>query len=155
MVIPLYSSGHLCSYTHQLQLCLALYEWEATTCTKEYSNVCGVSIDWSHKSHNAPLRSGRMGKVIMYVNKTNLHMILWLIYLPRFSVSRLLLQFELSNGFQMMGKAWCCIKDVLCRFAGSSIKFQGHTGQKRWFESNLNRITRPDIAIKSLRFALF
>ena len=55
----------------------------------------------------------------------------------------------------MMHKAWCSIEEVPFYFSGSSIKFQGHTGwKKRQFESNLNKITRPVAAFKSLRFAL-
>ena len=106
----------------------------------------------------------------------------------------------------MMQKAWSSIEEVPYCFSRSSVKFQGHTGQKiadfdpnrafldcnssfnspmalkwctkldvtgallfskvihqisrshglknRWFWSNLSKITRPVVAIKSLRFAL-
>ena len=55
----------------------------------------------------------------------------------------------------MIHKAWCSIEEVPFYFSRSYIKFQGHTGWNRWFESNLSKITRPVAAIKSLRFALF
>ena len=37
-------------------------------------------------------------------------------------------------------------------FLSSSVKFQSHTGQKI---AELSKITRPVMAMKSLRFALF
>ena len=49
---------------------------------------------------------------------------------PELSVSGLRLQFEFTDGFEMMHKAWCSIEEVPCYFSRSSIKFQGHTGWK-------------------------
>ena len=49
---------------------------------------------------------------------------------PKLSVSGLYLQFEFTDGFEMMHKAWCSIEEVPYCFPRSSIKFQGHTGQK-------------------------
>ena len=47
------------------------------------------------------------------------------------SVSGLSLQFEFTDGFEMIYKAWSSIEDVpYCFSSRSSIKFQGHTGQK-------------------------
>ena len=40
------------------------------------------------------------------------------------------LQFEFTDGFKMMHKACCSKEEVPCSFPMSSIKFQGHTGQK-------------------------
>ena len=74
---------------------------------------------------------------------------------PKLGISGLYLQCEIINGYEMMHKAWCSIEDVPYYFSGSSVKFQGHTGEKLTFESNLSKITRPVAAIKSLRFALF
>ena len=75
---------------------------------------------------------------------------------PKLRVSGLLFQFEFTDGFEMMHKAWCSIEEVPFCFPWPSIKFLGHKGQKnRWFGSNLSKITRPVAAIKSLRFALF
>ena len=45
-------------------------------------------------------------------------------------VSGLALQFELTDGFEMIHKAWSSIEKVSCCFSRSSVKFQGHTGQK-------------------------
>ena len=72
----------------------------------------------------------------------------------KLGVSGLYLQFEFTDGFEMMHKAWCSTEEVPYYFSGSSIKFRGHMLKKRWFESNLSKITRPVAAIKSLRFAL-
>ena len=49
---------------------------------------------------------------------------------PNLGISGLLLQFEFIDGYQMIHKAWCCIEDVPYYFSGSSIKFQGHEGEK-------------------------
>ena len=46
------------------------------------------------------------------------------------SVSGLSHQFEFTDGFEMIYKAWSSIKEVPYCFSRSSIKFQGHTGQK-------------------------
>ena len=73
---------------------------------------------------------------------------------PKLSVSGLWLQFEFTNGFEMMHKAWCSIDEVPYYHLRSSIKFQGYTGWKI-DGSNLSMIIRPVAAIKSLRFALF
>ena len=40
------------------------------------------------------------------------------------------LKFEFTDGFEMMGKAWCSIEKVPYGFSSSSIKFPGHTGWK-------------------------
>ena len=60
-----------------------------------------------------------------------------------------------TDGFQMMHKVWCIVEQVSYNFFRSSIKFQGHMDWKSTIESNLSKITRPVIAIKSVRFALF
>ena len=36
----------------------------------------------------------------------------------------------MTNGYEMMHKAWSIIEDVPYSFSRSSVKFQGHTGQK-------------------------
>ena len=40
------------------------------------------------------------------------------------------LQFEFTDGYEMMHKAWCSIEEVPYCFSRSSVKFQGHMGQK-------------------------
>ena len=53
------------------------------------------------------------------------------------SVSGLSPQFEFPGGFEMIYKAWSMIGEVPYYFSRSSIKFQGHTGQKITnFDSN-------------------
>ena len=49
---------------------------------------------------------------------------------PRLGVSGLWLQFEFTNGYEMMHKAWSSIEEVPYCFARSSVKFQGRTALK-------------------------
>ena len=49
---------------------------------------------------------------------------------PRLGVSGLQLQFEITNGYEMMHKAWSSIEEVPYCFSRSSVKFQGHTSLK-------------------------
>ena len=56
--------------------------------------------------------------------------------LPRLGVSGLLLQFEFTNGYEMMNKAWSGIEEVPYCFSRSSVKFQGHTALKIEFDPN-------------------
>ena len=49
---------------------------------------------------------------------------------PRLGVSGLLLQFEYTNGYEMMHKAWSSVEEVPYCFSRSSVKFQGHTALK-------------------------
>ena len=46
------------------------------------------------------------------------------------SVSGLSLQFEFTDGFEIIYKAWSSIEEVPYCLSRSLIKFQGHTGQK-------------------------
>ena len=48
---------------------------------------------------------------------------------PILGVSGLWLQFEFTNGYEMLHKAWNSKGEMPYRFPRSSIKFQGHTGQ--------------------------
>ena len=48
---------------------------------------------------------------------------------PKLGVSGLLLQFDFTDGYEMMRKAWSSIEEVPYCFSRSSVKFQGHTGQ--------------------------
>ena len=49
---------------------------------------------------------------------------------PRLGVSGLYLQFGITDGYEMMRKAWSSIEEVPYRFSRSSVKFQGHTALK-------------------------
>ena len=49
---------------------------------------------------------------------------------PRLGVSGLYLQFEFTNGYGMIHKAWSSIEEVPCCFSRSSVKFQCHTALK-------------------------
>ena len=49
---------------------------------------------------------------------------------PELRISGLYIQFEFTNGFEMMHKAWRSIEEVPYCFSRSSTKFHGHTGRK-------------------------
>ena len=53
-------------------------------------------------------------------------------------ISRLLLQFELTNGYEMMHKVWSSVEEVPYCLLRSSTKFQGHLGQKKITNLDLN-----------------
>ena len=75
---------------------------------------------------------------------------------PKLGVSGQQLQFEFTDGYEMLHKAWNSKGEVPYCFPRSSIKFQGHTGQNitdfdpNWAFPDY----RPVAAFKSLRFAL-
>ena len=75
---------------------------------------------------------------------------------PNWGVSGQQLQFEFTDGYEMLHKAWNSKGEVPYCFPRSSIKFQGHTGQNitdfdpNWAFPDY----RPVAAFKSLRFAL-
>ena len=49
---------------------------------------------------------------------------------PNLAVSGLYLQFEYTNSYEMMHKAWSSVKEVPYCFSRSSVKFQGHMALK-------------------------
>ena len=49
---------------------------------------------------------------------------------PKLGVSGLLLKFEITDGYEMMHKAWSSIEEVPYYFSRSYVKFQGHTAKK-------------------------
>ena len=49
---------------------------------------------------------------------------------PRLGISGLYLQFEFTNGYEMIHKAWSSIEEVPYCFPRWSVKFQGHTALK-------------------------
>ena len=49
---------------------------------------------------------------------------------PILGFSGLYLQFEFTNGYEMIHKAWSSIEEVPYCFSRSSVKFQGHTALK-------------------------
>ena len=49
---------------------------------------------------------------------------------PRLGVSGLLLQFEFTNGYEMLHKAWGSIEELPYCFSRSSVKLQGRTALK-------------------------
>ena len=55
---------------------------------------------------------------------------------PKLGVSRLILQFEFTNDYEMMHKAWSRLGEVPYCFSRSSVKFQGHMARKIDFDLN-------------------
>ena len=49
---------------------------------------------------------------------------------PRLGVSGLLLQFQFTNGYEMLHTAWSSIEEVPYCFSRSYVKLQGHTAKK-------------------------
>ena len=49
---------------------------------------------------------------------------------PRLGISGLQFQFQFTNGYKMLHKAWSSIEEVPYCFSRSSVKFQGHTVPK-------------------------
>ena len=75
-------------------------------------------------------------KVICQISRSHGTKNRW--FWPKLSVSGLLLKFEFTNGYEMMHKAGSSIEEVPYCFWKSSVKFQGHTGQKMAdFDPNL------------------
>ena len=69
---------------------------------------------------------------------------------------RIKLQFEFTDGFGMMHKAWHSIEEVPYCFSMTSIKFPGHMGPKiNDLNPILSKNTRLVATIKSLGFAVF
>ena len=66
------------------------------------------------------------------------------------------LQFEFTDGYEILHKAWNSKGEMPYCFPRSSIEFQGHTGQNITdFDPNWAFLDyRPVAAFKSLRFAL-
>ena len=75
---------------------------------------------------------------------------------PKLGVSGQQLQFEFTDGYEMLHKAWNSKGEVPYCFPRLSIKFQGHTGQNITnFDPNWALPDyRPVATVKSLRFAL-
>ena len=55
------------------------------------------------------------------------------LFWPELNVSGQQLQFEFTEGFDIMHKAWCNVEEVSYNFSRSSIKFQGHMAEKSMF----------------------
>ena len=58
---------------------------------------------------------------------------------PKLGVSGLYLQFEVTDGYEMMHKDWSIIEEVPYYFLRSSAKFQGHKGQISLILSGIER----------------
>ena len=98
-----------------------------------FRNVTPVWIHQWLRNAAQSLKSHRRGallflKVIRHISRSHgsKNCQIW----PRLGVSGLQLQFEFTNGYEMMHKAWSSIEEVPYCFAMSSFKFQGHTALK-------------------------
>ena len=75
---------------------------------------------------------------------------------PKLGISGQQLQFEFTDGYEMLHKAWNSKGEMPYCFPRSSIKFQGHTGQNitDFYPNWAFPVYRLVAAFKSLRFAL-
>ena len=106
---------------------------EITTQLNRFRTVTPVWIHiwwWNDAYSLMLLRRGALlfFKVIRQISRSHgsINRRIW----PRLGVSGLLLQFEFTNGYEMMHKAWSNIEEVPYCFSRSSVKFQGHTALK-------------------------
>ena len=73
---------------------------------------------------------------------------------PRLGVSGLQLQFEFTNGYKMLRKAWSSIEEVPYCFSRSYVKFRGHMALKivefdpNWAFSDCNSSLKSPMATK-------
>ena len=73
---------------------------------------------------------------------------------PKFGVSRLYLQLEFTDGYEMMHRARSSIVEVPYCFSRSSVKFQGHTALKivefdpKWAFPDCNSSLNSPMAMK-------
>ena len=67
-------------------------------------------------------------KVIHQISKSHGYKNHWI--WPRLGVPGHKLQFELTNGYEMMGKGWSSTGEVPYCFSRSTVKLEGHTAKK-------------------------
>ena len=106
---------------------------EVTTEINRFRTVTPVWIHvwwWHDKYSLMVLRRGALlfFKVIRQISRSHgaKNRRIW----PRLGVSELQLQFEFTNGYKMLHKAWSSIEEMPYCFQGSSVKFLGHTAKK-------------------------
>ena len=106
---------------------------EVTTQLNRFRTVTPVWIHvwwWNYAYSLMLLRRGALlfFKVIRQISRSHgsKNRRIW----PRLGVSGLYLQFEFTNGYEMMHKAWSSIEEVPYCFSRSYIKLQGHTAKK-------------------------
>ena len=106
---------------------------EVTTQLNRFRTVTQVWIHiwwWNDAYSLMLLRRGAIlyFKVIRYISRSHgsKNRRIW----PRLGVSGLWLQFEVTNGYEMMHNGWSGIEEAPYCFSRSSVKFQGHTALK-------------------------
>ena len=106
---------------------------EVTTQLNRFRTVTPVWIHiwwWNAAYSLIMLRRGALlfFKVIRQISRSHgsKNRLFW----PRLGVSGLWLQFEFTNGYEMLHKAWSSIEEVPYCFWRSCVKFQGHTAKK-------------------------
>ena len=106
---------------------------EVTTQLNRFRTVTPVWIDiwwWNDAYSLMLLRRGALLflKVIRQISRSHgsKNRRIW----PRLGVSGLLLQFEFTDGYEMLHKAWSSMEEVPYCFWRSSVKFQGHAALK-------------------------
>ena len=66
---------------------------------------------------------------------------------PKLGVSGLSLQFEFTNGYEMLHIAWSSIEEVPYCFWRLSVKFQGHTPKKSSILTQIRRFPTEKLTI--------
>ena len=104
-------------------------------------NITDFDPNWAFPDYRpvAAFKSLRFAlfKVIRQISRSHGSKNRWI--WPKLVVSGLYLQFEFTNGYEMIHKAWSSIEEMPYCFWGSSVKCLGHTAQK---PSILTRIER-------------
>ena len=106
---------------------------EVTTQLNRFRTVTPVWIHiwwWNDAYSLIMLRRGALlfFKVIRHISRSHSSKNRWI--WPKLGVSGLYLQFQFTNGYEMLHKAWSSIDEVPYCFWRSSVKFQGHAALK-------------------------
>ena len=88
---------------------------------------------WNDAQSLILFRSGALliFKVICQISRSHSQKNCW--FRPKFDVSGLYLQFEFTDGYEMMHKDWSNIEEVPFCFLRLSVEFQGHKAKKYQF----------------------
>ena len=130
---------------------------EVTTQLYRFRTVTPVWIHlwwWNDAYSLIMLRRGALllFKVILQISRSHgsKNRQIW----PRLGVSGLQLQFEFTNGYKMLHKAWSTMEEVPYCFSRSSVKFQGHVALKivefdpNWVFPDCNSSLKSPMATK-------
>ena len=100
--------------------------WAFPDCNSNLNSPMGT--EWCTKLEVALRDALLFLRVIRKISRSHgsKHHRIW----PKLGVSGLKLQFEFTNGYEMMHKAWSSTENVPYCFSRSYVKLQGHTAPK-------------------------